>query len=206
MILQTKKLRRDAANMKAGRFDQEAPRRRMAWLMGWRSIGEGVFGVKLRARQTLTRPLPSRPMQHGQASLTAVGAAGHRAAHQVLERGPSSPTRSRSLSWGRTLTTPSRSPGNGRSGGALRLFIAMRSRFAEDCAARAIENGVRQIIVLGAGLDTFAYRLEPTQPSARLRARSLRLPKPKSDAGSPKRGSRSPRTSPMSLTISSMGA
>ena len=28
-----------------------------------------------------------RPMQHGQASVTALGAAGHRAAHQVLERG-----------------------------------------------------------------------------------------------------------------------
>jgi hypothetical protein len=26
-------------------------------------------------------------MQHGQASVTALGAAGHRAAHQVLERG-----------------------------------------------------------------------------------------------------------------------
>ena len=32
--------------MKAGRSNQEAARRRMAWLMGWRSIGDGVFGVK----------------------------------------------------------------------------------------------------------------------------------------------------------------
>ena len=44
---------------------------------------------------------------------------------------------------------------------ALRLFIAMRSRFAEDCARRAVESGVRQVLILGAGLDTFAYRLEP---------------------------------------------
>ncbi|HEX9169686.1 MAG TPA: SAM-dependent methyltransferase, partial [Roseiarcus sp.] len=42
----------------------------------------------------------------------------------------------------------------------LRLFIAMRSRFAEDAARRAMAEGVRQILVLGAGLDTFAYRLE----------------------------------------------
>jgi methyltransferase (TIGR00027 family) len=42
----------------------------------------------------------------------------------------------------------------------LRLFIAMRSRFAEDTATHAIAAGVRQILVLGAGLDTFAYRLE----------------------------------------------
>lgn len=41
----------------------------------------------------------------------------------------------------------------------LRLFIAMRSRFAEDSARRAINEGVRQILVLGAGLDTFAYRV-----------------------------------------------
>ncbi len=41
-----------------------------------------------------------------------------------------------------------------------RFFVAMRSRFAEDSARRAIEKGARQILVLGAGLDTFAYRLE----------------------------------------------
>ena len=46
---------------------------------------------------------------------------------------------------------------------ALRFLVAMRSRFAEDSARRAIERGVRQILVLGAGLDTFAYRLEPLQ-------------------------------------------
>jgi methyltransferase (TIGR00027 family) len=46
---------------------------------------------------------------------------------------------------------------------ALRLFVAMRSRFAEDSARRALEKGVRQILVLGAGLDTFAYRLECAQ-------------------------------------------
>ena len=39
----------------------------------------------------------------------------------------------------------------------------MRSRFAEDSARRAIDAGVRQILVLGAGLDTFAYRLEPRE-------------------------------------------
>jgi methyltransferase (TIGR00027 family) len=38
----------------------------------------------------------------------------------------------------------------------------MRSRFAEDSARRAIADGVRQILVMGAGLDTFAYRLERT--------------------------------------------
>ena len=41
---------------------------------------------------------------------------------------------------------------------ALRAFLAARSRFAEDHLARAIDRGTRQYVVLGAGLDTFAYR------------------------------------------------
>jgi methyltransferase (TIGR00027 family) len=41
---------------------------------------------------------------------------------------------------------------------ALRAFIAVRSRYAEDRLARAVKRGIRQYVVLGAGLDTFAYR------------------------------------------------
>ena len=94
--------------------------------------------------------------------MTAVGAAGHRAAHQILERG---------LIFADPLALPILGPdADGAIALArerperrgLRLFIAMRSRFAEDCARRAIGDGVRQILVMGAGLDTFAYRLEPT--------------------------------------------
>ena len=40
----------------------------------------------------------------------------------------------------------------------MRLFIAVRTRFAEDALAAAIERGVQQLVVLGAGLDTYAYR------------------------------------------------
>ena len=40
----------------------------------------------------------------------------------------------------------------------MRAFMAARSRFTEDCLAEAIGRGVEQYIVLGAGLDTFAYR------------------------------------------------
>jgi methyltransferase (TIGR00027 family) len=36
-----------------------------------------------------------------------------------------------------------------------------RSRYAEDCLAEAARHGVRQYIVLGAGMDTFAYRQPP---------------------------------------------
>jgi methyltransferase (TIGR00027 family) len=41
---------------------------------------------------------------------------------------------------------------------ALRAFLVARSRYAEDTLARAVANGVRQYVLLGAGLDTFAYR------------------------------------------------
>ena len=40
----------------------------------------------------------------------------------------------------------------------LRAFMAVRNRYAEDELARSIERGVRQYVILGAGLDTFAYR------------------------------------------------
>jgi methyltransferase (TIGR00027 family) len=39
------------------------------------------------------------------------------------------------------------------------LHFASRSRFAEDKAEAAIAKGVRQIVVLGAGYDTFCYRV-----------------------------------------------
>lgn len=40
----------------------------------------------------------------------------------------------------------------------LRAFLVARSRYAEDTLARAVERGVRQYVLLGAGLDTFAHR------------------------------------------------
>jgi len=40
----------------------------------------------------------------------------------------------------------------------LRAFMAARSRYAEDALARSLGRGATQYVVLGAGLDTFAYR------------------------------------------------
>jgi methyltransferase (TIGR00027 family) len=47
----------------------------------------------------------------------------------------------------------------------LRNFVAARSRYAEDRLAESVTRGLDQYVVLGAGLDTFAYR----QPPAGLR-------------------------------------
>jgi methyltransferase (TIGR00027 family) len=101
-------------------------------------------------------------MLEGQFSRTAIGAAGHRAAHQVLD-GASvfvDPLATRIL--GEDLDSAladGRDPARWR----LRMFIALRSRIAEDAARRAVGLGVRQIVVLGAGLDTFGYRVDPTE-------------------------------------------
>ncbi|WP_027052085.1 SAM-dependent methyltransferase [Mesorhizobium erdmanii] len=43
-------------------------------------------------------------------------------------------------------------------GQRMRLFVTARARFAEDWLAVAVRSGVRQLVVLGAGLDTFSLR------------------------------------------------
>jgi methyltransferase (TIGR00027 family) len=55
---------------------------------------------------------------------------------------------------------------------SMRAFMVVRSRYAEDQLAAAVANGVRQYVVLGAGLDTFAYR----NPFAQLRVFELDHP------------------------------
>jgi methyltransferase (TIGR00027 family) len=39
-----------------------------------------------------------------------------------------------------------------------RLFLPLRARFAEDRLAEAHARGCRQLVILGAGLDSFAWR------------------------------------------------
>jgi len=43
----------------------------------------------------------------------------------------------------------------------LRSYVVLRSRFAEDTLMEAVEEGVEQYVLLGAGGDTFAYRQPP---------------------------------------------
>ncbi len=40
----------------------------------------------------------------------------------------------------------------------LRAIVVARSRFVEDELSMAIKQGIRQYVILGAGLDTFSYR------------------------------------------------
>ena len=41
---------------------------------------------------------------------------------------------------------------------AMRAFVVARSRYAEDMLGHAVQLGATQYVLLGAGLDTFAYR------------------------------------------------
>src|SRR5580658_6399933 len=97
-------------------------------------------------------------MEAGVPSRTALGAASHRAAHQVLEGGRifADPLALRIL--GEDADSAVRRAEEDPARRRMRLFIAVRTCFAEDALAAAIERGVRQLVVLGAGLDTYAYR------------------------------------------------
>jgi hypothetical protein len=97
-------------------------------------------------------------MLSGTPSRTAKAAAAHRAAHQVLEQGRlfADPLALRIL--GDDAETAVREAEADPSKRRMRIFIAARTRFAEDALAAAVQRGVRQLVVLGAGLDTFAYR------------------------------------------------
>ncbi len=84
--------------------------------------------------------------------------AAHRAAHQVLEGGRifTDPLALRIL--GEDGTTVARDAEAHPSRRGMRIFVAVRARFAEDAVAAAVNRGTSQVVVLGAGLDTFAYR------------------------------------------------
>lgn len=106
-------------------------------------------------------------MQSGLPSITAQNAAAYRAVHQVLDtpRVLDDPLALPILGRDALGTLQYIADGQSR---AMRAAIAVRSRFAEDRLAAAVERGVRQYVVLGAGLDTFAYRNPHAQAGLRV--------------------------------------
>jgi hypothetical protein len=97
-------------------------------------------------------------MKPNEPSRTALNIARQRAAHQVLDHGSIlyDPFAMKILREDEkdvlqfAKEYPSASIG--------RLFTTARSRIAEDALSGAVEGGIRQIVILGAGLDTFALR------------------------------------------------
>lgn len=100
-------------------------------------------------------------MDAGAPSETALGAARLRAAHQILEypRVLHDPYALRMLGPGGEAALREHLPQyqSARLRG-MRAAMVLRSRHADDRYAGALRRGVRQYVVLGAGLDTFAWR------------------------------------------------
>jgi methyltransferase (TIGR00027 family) len=97
-------------------------------------------------------------MRDGEPSQTARRAAAYRAIHQTLEGGAIFNDRfalrilddKTAAALNEIATDDALRP--------MRLYIAARSRFSEDTMANCVASGVRQVVVLGAGLDTFSLR------------------------------------------------
>jgi len=96
------------------------------------------------------------------ASNTALGVAGLRAAHQIIDGEPKILDDPVALKLfdaeavGRMKASAEKLHARGAS--ALRAHVVLRSRYAEDRLREAVMRGVRQYVLLGAGYDTFAYR------------------------------------------------
>jgi methyltransferase (TIGR00027 family) len=96
-------------------------------------------------------------METGRASKTALRVAIRRAAHQLMDR---------PLVLDDPIAVRLIGPGFARDmeramhpvARDFRAFMVVRSRYVEDQLAAAVARGVEQYVVLGAGLDTFAYR------------------------------------------------
>jgi len=99
-------------------------------------------------------------MQEGKFSRTAQRVAIRRAAHQLLDqpRVLDDPLALRIIGSDAEEALRSDPKEDHAFSRAFRAFMAARSRYAEDEVTRAVARGVTQYVVLGAGLDTFAYR------------------------------------------------
>lgn len=100
-------------------------------------------------------------MEPGKPSRTAMAAAGHRMIHQLVDRPVA-------LADPLAITILGPPPPNApdeetirkhaAASAYMRAQIIGRSLFAEETLAKAVASGVDQYVLLGAGLDTFAYR------------------------------------------------
>src|SRR5438045_3448498 len=96
-------------------------------------------------------------METGRASNTALRVAIRRAAHQLADPPPvlDDPIALRLIGSGYARDLDRAMEKVARD---FRAFMAARSRYVEDLLAEAVGRGIDQYVVLGAGLDTFAYR------------------------------------------------
>lgn len=109
-------------------------------------------------------------MKHDQRSRTLDLPAVMRALHQTLDHDPkilSDPIAGRLIDAddNRQWLAPAL---NHPFAAQVRAGFALRARYAEDCLAESVHRGARQYLILGAGLDTFAYRQPPWASELRI--------------------------------------
>ncbi|MDB5580676.1 MAG: uncharacterized protein JWR80_5852 [Bradyrhizobium sp.] len=117
-------------------------------------------------------------MQNGQPSRTALAAAVQRAAHQSLDGASIFKDPVARVVLGRDADAMIDAVSADPAQRQMRIFLAARSRFAEDSLAVAVARGVRQLVILGAGLDTFSLR----NPHAALDLRIFEVDHPATQA------------------------
>jgi methyltransferase (TIGR00027 family) len=120
-------------------------------------------------------------MANRRASTTMIGTAIFRAMHQVLDNDPKilDDPLAVGLVDGSTRDEILASPqGIARPPEWFRSIFVLRSRYTEDSLAEAVAHGVKQYVLLGAGMDTFAYR----QPAWASAIRILEVDHPESQA------------------------
>jgi methyltransferase (TIGR00027 family) len=134
-------------------------------------------------------------------SRTAHRVALRRAAHQLLDRPPvlSDPLAIPILgaATAAALRVDPAQFETSRVSSYLRAFMAARARFAEDQLAHLRARGIRQYVILGAGLDTSAYR----DPSPELPLRIWEVDYPSTQAWKRERLAEAGIPIPMALTF-----
>jgi len=105
--------------------------------------------------------LPTNIVRHGEPSRSALTVASLRAVHQLLDEPLLFPDPIALPLLGASAEAALRDDPfvlNDPMSRGLRGALVVRSRFVEDELARCVAAGARQYVLLGAGLDTFAYR------------------------------------------------
>jgi methyltransferase (TIGR00027 family) len=136
-------------------------------------------------------------MRARQPSITARRAAAHRAAHQVLEGGAVFTDPLAAVLLGEDPAAIAAAAAADPERRPMRLFIAARSRFAEDALGVAVARGVRQAVVLGAGLDSLGLR----NPHAQVGLRVFEVDHPATQAFKRERLAHAGIAVPASLTF-----
>ena len=107
-------------------------------------------------------------MQDGLPSQTARGAAAYRAVHQTLDGGSIFPDSFALQILDEETRAGLKDLAADEALRPMRLLIAARSRFSEEMLSAAVARGARQVVVLGAGLDTFGLRNPHSEAGVRV--------------------------------------